>query len=191
MKLALPGQFVLFDTEYTAWEGSMERKWSNPGEYREVIQFGAVKTSLETLEAEGTCSVLVRPVKNPELSAYIITLTGITQADVDTKGVTLGEAMSDFAAFIGDLPVFSYGHDALVLKENCELIGMPYPFSDEQFSDIRPLIEPLLEGLGIDPGSYTSGTLIQAFNKAPAARAHDAVNDMRNLLAVLRELGQR
>ncbi|HEY4523234.1 MAG TPA: 3'-5' exonuclease [Candidatus Paceibacterota bacterium] len=191
MKLALPPQFVLFDTEYTAWEGSMERKWSNPGEYREVIQFGAVKMNLETLVEECAFSMLVRPVKNPELSAYITTLTGITQEDVDTKGVPLAQAMSGFAEFIGELTVFSYGHDAAIVEENCRLIGIPYPFKHEQFLDIRPVIDPLLEELGIDPTPYTSGTLIQAFNTAPGARAHDAVNDMRNLLDVLRELRAR
>ena len=30
--------FVLFDTEYTAWEGSHERDWSGEGEHREIIQ---------------------------------------------------------------------------------------------------------------------------------------------------------
>lgn len=191
MRLALPPRFVLFDTEYTAWEGSMERKWSGAGEYREIIQFGAVRAELETLAEEGAFSALVRPMKNSELSAHIIALTGITQEDVDTKGVTFERAMSDFAAFIGDLTVFSYGHDAAVVEENCKLIGTPYPFKHEQFLNIRPVIEPLLAELGIDTTQYSSGTLIQAFNKAPAARAHDAVNDMRNLLAVLRELRAR
>lgn len=193
MRLALPPQFVLFDTEYTAWEGSMERGWSGEGEYKEVIQIGAVATSLETLSEEDAFSVLIRPVKNPELSAFIVALTGITQEDVDTRGVALGEALGSFAEFIGELPAYSYGRDAVVIEENCRLIGTTYPFKHEQFFNIRPTIEPLLEGLGIDIMQYTSGTLIQAFDTAPAAHAHahDAVNDMRNLLAVLRELQSR
>lgn len=36
MTFELPEQFVLFDTEYTGWEGSQERGWSAPGEYREL-----------------------------------------------------------------------------------------------------------------------------------------------------------
>jgi len=191
MTLALPERFVLFDTEYTAWEGSMERGWSRKGEHKEVIQIGAVKTSLATLAEESVFSILVRPVKNPELSPYIIALTGITQERVNAEGVTLGEALSDFADFIGDLPAFSYGDDGAVIEGNCALTGTPYPFAQGRFQDIRPVITPLLVGLGIDTERYSSGTLIQAFGKAPTLRAHDAVNDMRNLLAVLRELQDR
>ena len=37
------GEFVLFDLEFTAWEGSLERGWSEPWEAREIIQIGAVR----------------------------------------------------------------------------------------------------------------------------------------------------
>ena len=37
------GGMVVMDLEYTAWEGSLERGWSKPGEAREIIQIGDVK----------------------------------------------------------------------------------------------------------------------------------------------------
>jgi hypothetical protein len=46
-------QVVVFDTEFTAWRGSMERNWAGPGEFREIVQIGAVRIDAETLaEAE-------------------------------------------------------------------------------------------------------------------------------------------
>ena len=29
----LPDTFIIFDTEFTAWEGSQERKWSGENEF--------------------------------------------------------------------------------------------------------------------------------------------------------------
>ena len=42
---ALPeeAEIVIFDLEYTAWEGSMQRDWGGEGEYRELVQTGGVK----------------------------------------------------------------------------------------------------------------------------------------------------
>ena len=39
----LPEKFIIFDTEYTAWEGSQERNWSDDDEYMELVQIGALK----------------------------------------------------------------------------------------------------------------------------------------------------
>ena len=40
--LALNG-FVLYDTEYTSWEGSLQRGWSRPDEHRELVQLSAIR----------------------------------------------------------------------------------------------------------------------------------------------------
>ena len=39
--------FILFDTEFTAWEGSQERNWSLEWEYRELISVSALKVELK------------------------------------------------------------------------------------------------------------------------------------------------
>ena len=39
----LPDTFIIFDTEFTAWEGSMERNWSGENEYRELVQISAFR----------------------------------------------------------------------------------------------------------------------------------------------------
>ncbi len=34
---------IIFDLEFTAWEGSVAHRWSRPGEFTELVQIGALK----------------------------------------------------------------------------------------------------------------------------------------------------
>ena len=61
-------QIVIFDTELTPWEVSMQRQWSLDWDHREVIQI----------------------VVNSTLSDYIIQLTGIEQHVSHKKPHSLG-----------------------------------------------------------------------------------------------------
>lgn len=38
----LPNKIIIFDTEFTAWEGSQDRNWSRPNEFQEIVQIGAL-----------------------------------------------------------------------------------------------------------------------------------------------------
>jgi len=186
MKLHLPSEFVLFDLEWTSWEGFMHSNWQMPGKYREVVQIGAIKVG-DDLQEKDSFSAIIKPVKNPQLSDYVIHLTGITQDRVESEGRTLSEAVSDFLIFNSELSLASWtAEDAGVLRSNCELLGLPAAIPEESVN-IKALLGPALQERGIDPNNYNSGTLIEAFGKK-GGRAHDAVNDMRNLLEVLKIL---
>ncbi len=185
MNLQLPERFVLLDTEYTAWPGSFERGWSGPNEYKEIIQVGMILIK-EGLEEEASLKLFVKPVKNPILSDYIKNLTHISQEEVDS-GMILENCVLKIKEFIGDLPTYAYGSDEAIIRENCELIGIEFPFPNERIPDIRGIIFPTLKTLNIDPKGYSSGTLISAFSDQPL-HAHDAVNDMRNLLEAIKEI---
>lgn len=41
------GTVIVFDTEYTTWDGAKERGWSNPNEHRELVQIAAQKINVE------------------------------------------------------------------------------------------------------------------------------------------------
>ena len=75
--------FVVYDTEYTTWEGAMARKWLGENEYKEVIQIGALKVSFPDFEVKDSLKIYIKPQKNPVLSDYCKRLTGITQAEID------------------------------------------------------------------------------------------------------------
>ena len=110
----LGGLTTIFDLEFTAWEGSAARGWSGPDEYREIVQIGAVRVDGGNAFAEvDRFTAYVRPVKNPVLSDYFVSLTGITQADVDRHGVSFPEALAAFSEFVGDDGAAVVSNDAL------------------------------------------------------------------------------
>src|ERR1700744_3667778 len=102
---------TVFDLEFTAWECSMARHWLSPGEFKEVVQIGAVKLDGKDLSILGEFDILVRPRINSTLSAYFENLTGITNAEIAARGVDFAEAYSRFADFAGDGPICAFGHD--------------------------------------------------------------------------------
>ena len=181
----LPDEFVIFDTEFTSWEGSMARGWSCEGEYRELVQIGAV--SVRNLNEIDSFLVYVRPQRNRYLSSYFIELTGITQKDVDEKGILFKEALQKFLSWSAKLPLYSYGNDADVLIENELLYNLsPRSVDLTQTFDVCKVFE---EG-GIDTQNYMSSSIPRAFNHPILPKAHDALNDARSILLGLRLLYQ-
>src|SRR3989338_10997477 len=101
---SFPKRFILLDTEYTSGEDSQERGWG-PNKYKEIIQIGAISVDGKSLAEEGAFSVFVKPVKNPQLSDFIVGLTGITQEKIDTEGISLPSGMTPPRPGVGGLPV--------------------------------------------------------------------------------------
>ncbi|MEK7505524.1 MAG: 3'-5' exonuclease [Patescibacteria group bacterium] len=177
-------EFIIFDTEFTAWDGSHARKWSGPGEYMEIVEIGAIKVNAEKLEEVAEFSILVKPIKNPVLSEYFINLTGITNQRVEREGVSLTEAIKKFSEFVGKLPAYSFGGDQIVIKKNCDLLGIQFLMSDTGFFDV---IE-VFESKGIAAQKFTTGTILRAFGKDSLRKVHTGTEDSRSILDGLREL---
>ena len=76
-------KYILFDTEFTAWKNSQKENWSNPNEYREIIQISAFKINNNRII--DTLNIYVKPKINKKLSNYIIKLTGITNNKLKKK----------------------------------------------------------------------------------------------------------
>ncbi len=184
--LKLPKTIIIYDTEFTAWEGSMDRGWSREGEYREVVEIGAIKVETNKLIETNKLDLYVRPEKNPKLSNFFITLTGITQVTLDQKGISYPEAIQKFAAWTEETPLFSFGMDHDVLRANCELLEIPFPFKEERFHNIKDVFSKY----GIAADQYMSSTIVEAFGKKSKEQAHNALGDARTILAALRELAK-
>jgi inhibitor of KinA sporulation pathway (predicted exonuclease) len=180
---------VLFDLEFTAWEGSLAGGWSRPGEWREVIQIGAVRLGPgPELAEQASFSCLVRPQRNPQLSDYITALTGITQHAVDAHGLAFPEALARFDVFIGDsdLPVCCNGGDDEVLADNAGWHGVPPSRHMARMIDIRRHLARLL-GTG-DRLFFSTHVAELAGGAAPTDQRHDALADARTIAAGLRLL---
>src|SRR3989344_97463 len=182
----LPREIVVFDTEYTSWEGAKERNWGNPGEYKEIVQIGALILDMETLAETSSLLFLVKPVKNPILSDYFTKLTGISQKEVDQEGLSYEAALARFKGWGRGLPLFCWGDDVEVMQENARLLDIPFPFPADGKSDIKNVFK----ARGIPAEQYYSSTLPQAFGEEPPPHAHNALNDARSIVQGLRALAR-
>ena len=191
----LPEKFIIFDTEYTAWEGSQKRGWSGENEYMELVQIGALKVvkTPKTIKIVKKLNIYIKPKKNPELSEYFTNLTGITQNTLDKKGVTFNEAMKQFYNFCKTknnvkLPMFSYGNDYDIIKYNLKLnsINKKSRFYkwEKKFYDIRPIFDCY-----VDTSKYTSGTIYKAFDiDSKNANVHNALWDCKSIFYSLKHI---
>ena len=179
---------VVFDLEFTSWPGSNERNWRLPNEDREIIQIGAVKieTTGDMREVD-SFQILVRPLKNPILSDYIVNLTEITQEKVEKEGILFPLALSRFINFIGEHPIdiLSNGGDEEVIEENCQIHNIPFLSIFKKSTDLKIYFS---EVLGISRKNCTSGMLPELFRLNNHEKQHDALGDARSILQALRYL---
>lgn len=179
---------ILFDLELTAWEGSLAANWSRPGEWREVIQIGAVRLGPGPELAErGAFTCLVRPERNPVLSDYIEALTGITQEVIAREAIAFPEALARFDAFTDghDGPLYCNGGDADILAENAEWHGLSPSRHTPRMLNIRTQLRRLLSA---DAAFSSIDVASLAGAARPDGQRHDALNDVRAIAAGLRAL---
>jgi inhibitor of KinA sporulation pathway (predicted exonuclease) len=177
----------IFDLEYTAWECSMARHWLGPGEFKEVVQIGAVRLDADTLSILDEFEVLVRPRINPQLSAYFETLTGITSERLARQGEDFAVAYARFAAFAGEGPIAAFGHDERVLEHNIRLYGMTGLRALPLFYDLRGWFA----ALGVDPRGMHSCDLAPALGVPFVGQTHNALDDARAIAAAMSVMAVR
>jgi inhibitor of KinA sporulation pathway (predicted exonuclease) len=170
---------TVFDLEFTAWECSMARHWLTPGEFKEVVQIGAVKLDGRDLSILGEFDLLVRPRINAGLSPYFENLTGITNADIAVRGVDFAEAYARFADFAGDGPICAFGHDEWVLEENLRLYGITEFKALPVFEDLRRWFARH----NVDPRGLNSCDIAPSLGVPFQGRAHNALDDARSIAA--------
>jgi inhibitor of KinA sporulation pathway (predicted exonuclease) len=187
--VAIPttGKIVVYDTEYTSWEGFLEKGFKEAGRYPEIIQIGAVILDAGDDFCElGSFTTLVKPRVNPTLSQYIIDLTQIAQDDVDQHGVSFSEALEAFVQFVPReaRSLVSFGRDGAVLDINKSLNGIIEHFN------LPPEInfKQFLLSEGIISGQTMSSQLPTLLGLDFSGAAHNALDDARGLACVMREL---
>lgn len=174
------GMIIIADLEYTSWEGALAGGWSAPGQFREIVQIGAVRVDAGDGFAERAhFSVLVCPTINPELSDYFTALTGITNDAIARDGMRLENALAAFADFAGGDVILTHGRDDLVVGEDCALKDMGNPFTDADWRDINPPLR------AITGERLMSADLPTFFDLGSVGPTHDALADARALARVL------
>jgi len=178
-------QIVIFDTEFTAWQGSNDRNWSLDWEHREVIQIAAVKVELTQKGAQviSSFNTLVKPSINPTLSDYIIELTGIEQHVLDEMGVDYPAALQQMYLFSqqGNFPCYSWGNDKNVLIDNCLLNAIDMPHFPAGFYNLNSTIR----NANIDGAHLCSGELANHLGLDLQGHVHNALYDVRSIALAL------
>jgi inhibitor of KinA sporulation pathway (predicted exonuclease) len=174
---------AIFDLEFTAWEGSLQARWTRPGEHTEVVQIGAVKLDAADLKEVGSFEALVKPRINAVLSPYFIALTGITNERLNAVGVDFITAFRAFIDFVGDAQMWAFGRDDLIFEGNLERYawtGIPMP----------PYVNaiPWFAANGVDLKGKHACDVAEAAGTAFVGRKHDALADARGVAAGFRHL---
>ncbi|WP_339720599.1 3'-5' exonuclease [uncultured Paraglaciecola sp.] len=180
-------QIIIFDTEFTAWEGSAQRNWSLDWEHREIIQIAAVKVALSLSGAQviSSFNTLVKPVINPNLSDYIIKLTGIEQHVLDDMGIDFQGALLQFHSFCsqGSLPCYSWGNDKRILIDNCLFNGIHMPDFTGNFYNLHNMARKAK----LDGAHLCSGELASHLGLELHGHIHNALYDVRSIALALNQ----
>jgi inhibitor of KinA sporulation pathway (predicted exonuclease) len=182
--LPISSSIVVYDLEFTAWEGSMAERWLKPGQFREIVQIGAVRLDAHSLEETAQFETLVKPRLNPVLSEYFERLTGITNAQLAARGQDLGKAYAEFLAFVAVSTTFAFGRDDLIFAENFKLYGMA-GVAVPAYTNVVPW----LDAHGLRPRH--AGDVAEAAGVAVKGQKHDALFDARSVAAGIRALVAR
>lgn len=172
---ALP--LTIFDLEFTAWDGSLARQWLGPGEFKEVVQIGAVRLDLQRLEIEGSFDCLVRPRVNAVLSDYFENLTGISNGRLAADSVDFQTAYCRFLDFAGGGVTAAFGHDEWVLEDNIRLYGLKDLPPMPEFLELRSWFA----ARGLDPQGLHSCDVGPKLGVPFEGQTHDALCDARSI----------
>ncbi|HVU20201.1 MAG TPA: 3'-5' exonuclease [Rhizomicrobium sp.] len=176
------GSAVVYDLEFTAWEGSMANRWSRPGEFAELVQIGAVRVNAETFAVEAELDVLVRPRLNPVLSDYFTELTGITNGDIAARGLDFAIAYRQFLTFCEGCTTLAFGTDDVIFVDNIRLYGLSGFSAPPPFSNLRPWFN----ANGVPTARLHSCDVGPALGVAFEGRQHNALADAHSLVAGIR-----
>ena len=180
---------VIYDSEWTSWDGAYARAWSGPGEEKELVQIGMVKLAdTPNLEEIEQFEVLIQPQINPVLSDYFINLTGTTQDILDQHGRPLSEILPSVKSFLNQnsIAVYCFGtEDEEVLRHNCYLNKLKYPIPSGLFVSI---VSEVADFIGIRDDELESSKLPSYFEFSPPGNAHNAIADARCIAEALRTM---
>ncbi len=129
--------YIIFDLEATCWEQRV------PGSRNEIIEIGAVKIDAAGHKMGEFCK-FVRPKLDPILSPFCISLTHISQEDIDSAD-PFPSVVQAFRDWIGEAYLLcSWGlYDKNQFNHDCKLHGLSSDWVKQhislkhQYPDIR------------------------------------------------------
>lgn len=186
---------VIFDTEYTSWQGCNENGWRD-WQKKEVVQIAAVKIN-ENLEVIAELCLYVKPKINPLLSDYFVNLTNITNETLREKGIGFARAYEMFAKFVDTDVCWSHGwgvpienaSDGEIINANLQLLGLKP--KDIKYCNIAAFFAEMYKKYGIDIKSQSSGMIAGLLGRENNLKnlgilPHNAMYDVLSIVEGLR-----
>ncbi|WP_064711638.1 3'-5' exonuclease [Rhizobium bangladeshense] len=186
---------IIFDCEFLCVEGSQRRFWCAAHDPDPVIaEIGAVKLGLEGEFAildthKSYIKAVDRFGRRYPLDPYFTDLTGITEANIDTHGVALEDALSAVDSFSGGARLWSWGKDEMnMVAISCYVAGIQPPIPARRFDNAVKLL--LAAGMPIEDLAKTpSNKLAEYYGvEHPPLQAHDGLDDALSLTYALQHL---
>ncbi|WP_064705433.1 3'-5' exonuclease [Rhizobium bangladeshense] len=186
---------IIFDCEFLCVEGSQRRFWCAAHDPDPVIaEIGAVKLGLEGEFAildthKSYIKAVDRFGRRYPLDPYFTDLTGITEANIDTHGIALEDALSAVDSFSGGARLWSWGKDEMnMVAISCYVAGIQPPIPARRFDNAVKLL--LAAGMPIEDLAKTpSNKLAEYYGvEHPPLQAHDGLDDALSLTYALQHL---
>lgn len=183
---------ILIDFEATCWDKDEKYKQR----HAEIIEIGALAVDRE-YRIISEFSTFIRPVREPSLSDFCRTLTGIKQSDVNTA-LTFNEGIQCFYQWIlinqveEDNTLYSWGnYDRSLLRRNfrmnkCKNRGM----SSIIHGKIIDLQEVFLKAIAFQYSSCSLSMALSIIGECFQGEKHSSLDDARNLLKLYRFLNE-
>ncbi len=174
--------FIIYDLEATCWLGRPPRG------VQEIIEIGAVKLNRYG-EVINKFNRFVKPIVNPNLSAFCKKLTSITQENINTAS-TFDKVIADFIDWIDadDYILCSWGEqDTIFLYNDCLLhnIDTSWMQNYRGFPRTTDLKEQYYKLLGLEqPVSLKKALTMEG--KIFEGRKHRAIADAENLVKIFK-----
>lgn len=189
---------ILFDCEFLCLEGSQRRFWCAAEDPDPVIaQIGAVKLGLEDdFPILGTFMVYVVPIDRNgnryALDPFFTKLTGITEENLETEGVSLSEALVRVDDFSEDARFWSWGKDELnMVAISCYVEGVEPTIPASRFDNAVKLL--LAAGMPVEDLARTPSNKLADYYEVdhPPLKGHDARDDALSVAYTLQHLLRR
>ncbi len=168
--------FLVIDLEATCDDGVPPLF---PREEMETIEIGAVHVCGRTLAPLREFQTFIRPVRHPVLTPFCLSLTSITQEQVDAAP-GFREAIDLLRAFMGSTPMFfcSWGkYDKTQLERDAAFHGVDLPF-DERHFNIKKAFQTGKRKETVESGLTRLGLIFEGVQ-------HRGIDDARNIARFL------
>lgn len=154
---------VIFDTEYTSREWSMEQNRWKTRQHKEIVQIAAIKCNLNSMKILETFNIYIKPTINPILSKYFTNLTGITNTKIDKEWTNFKFAYKQFEIFTKNNKCCSFWRtldknnlaDWTIINENKKLLNIKTK-KEINYINIAPRFEKRFKEQNILPKKINS-----------------------------------